>query len=39
MQRQFAGSTKIPKAQPADQSPQITAGTGPESVTASNDSQ
>jgi hypothetical protein len=37
MQRQFTGFPKIPTAQPANQSPQITAG--PESVTASNDSQ
>jgi hypothetical protein len=37
MQRKFAGFPKIPRAQPVDQSPQIAAG--PESVTASNDSQ
>ena len=39
MQHKFAGFPKIPTAQPADQSPQMTADSSPESVTASTDSQ
>jgi hypothetical protein len=39
MQRKLGGFPKIPTAQPVDQSSQMTAATGPESVTASNDSQ
>ena len=38
MQRQLAGFPKIPTAPPVEQSPQVTADSRPESVTASNDS-
>jgi hypothetical protein len=38
MQRKLAGFPKVPASQPLNE-PQITAETGPESVTASNDSQ
>ena len=39
MQRQIAGFPKIPTAPTVDHSPQVTAESGPESATASNDSQ
>lgn len=39
MQKKFAGFPKIPPSPPVDQSPQVAADTGPESVTTANESQ